>query len=180
MAVWQEGAPQPPPSGRADLVGDDLAYDDAFGFDDGFVEEPVSGPSGRAAAPPDYGPDIADEHAESAASIAQRFAPRLADTPVQAPRPQQPRYAEPEPRPAPRAERLPAGVVPDDEDPAPAPIEEGRSALGALIGRFRPGAGGRGEPEMGESPRLSRDDVRHLQATLFELLECKRLLDQAR
>ncbi|MEH0072127.1 hypothetical protein V6L77_20585 [Pannonibacter sp. Pt2-lr] len=27
---------------------------------------------------------------------------------------------------------------------------------------------------------LSKDDVRRLQATLFELLECKRLLDQAR
>lgn len=181
MAVWQEGAPQPPPSGRADLVGDDLAYDDAFGFDDGFVEEPVSGPSGRSVSP-DYAPDVSDEHAESAAAIAQRFAPRIADTPPQASRPPQPRYAEPapEPRPAPRAERLPAGVVPDDEEPATAPIEEGRSALGALIGRFRPGSGGRGEAETGEAPRLSRDDVRHLQATLFELLECKRLLDQAR
>ena len=161
---------------------DDFGFGAAFGFgfDDGFVEEPVSGPSGRAASP-DYAPDIADEHAESAAAIAQRFAPRLAETPPQASRPPQPRYAEPESRlAAPRAERLPVGVVPDDEEPATAPIEEGRSALGALIGRFRPGAGGRGEPEAGDAPRLSRDDVRHLQATLFELLECKRLLDQAR
>lgn len=31
-----------------------------------------------------------------------------------------------------------------------------------------------------EEAGLSKDDVRRLQATLFELLECKRLLDQAR
>lgn len=39
--------------------------------------------------------------------------------------------------------------------------------------------GDRADEEVGDG-RLSRDDVRRLQATLFELLEIKRLLDQAR
>ncbi len=38
--------------------------------------------------------------------------------------------------------------------------------------------GDRGEG--GPAGNLSKDDIRRLQATLFELLECKRILDQAR
>ena len=34
--------------------------------------------------------------------------------------------------------------------------------------------------EGGPAGNLSKDDIRRLQATLFELLECKRILDQAR
>ncbi len=36
------------------------------------------------------------------------------------------------------------------------------------------------KPEGQGEGRMSKDDVRKLQATLFELLECKRILDQAR
>ncbi|MCW2309968.1 MerR family transcriptional regulator [Rhodobium gokarnense] len=69
----------------------------------------------------------------------------------------------------------------DDEDlprdlrPGDAPARpEGKGGFG-LMGRLR------GErDEDGAAARLSRDDVRRLQATLFELLEIKRLLDQAR
>nr|WP_323133740.1 hypothetical protein [Stappia indica] len=37
-----------------------------------------------------------------------------------------------------------------------------------------------GDRADGPSGNLSKDDIRRLQATLFELLECKRILDQAR
>lgn len=201
MTVWQEGAPPPPP-GRASDFADDAGDfhhgghhesrhaaldDDAFGFDDGFAAEPATAPAGPA-----YGDEPGAEAGPSVASIAQRFAPRLGEPPRAAPRAlQAERHSDDEPtvavaRPAlPRSERhggerLPAGVAPDDDLPA----DEGRSALGAFIDRLRPsghtGHGGRAEAEPATPPRLSRDDVRHLQATLFELLECKRLLDQAR
>ncbi len=56
---------------------------------------------------------------------------------------------------------------------------EGKSAKSAkgILGRFR----GREEvAEQVQPVRVSDDDRRHLQATLYELLECKRLLDQVR
>jgi DNA-binding transcriptional MerR regulator len=66
-------------------------------------------------------------------------------------------------------EPLPSGILPDDAAPragfrfmdrfrAPTPTIETGHAAGAL----------------------SKEDIRRLQATLFELLECKRLLDQTR
>ena len=65
----------------------------------------------------------------------------------------------------------------DIGEPAP------RSAFSPLMDRLRPKEP-RGEVDTGPTPTgqggLSRDEVRRLQATLFELLECKRLLDQAR
>lgn len=60
------------------------------------------------------------------------------------------------------------------EDP-PARKSDGRS----LIDKIR----GVQEPEQAESAhpaQLSRDDIRRLQSTLFELLECKRILDRSR
>ena len=68
---------------------------------------------------------------------------------------------------------------PDDDGPVPRGIrtddEDGghRSSALRFFDRLR-GDVGRGEGA------LSRDEIRSLQATLFELLECKRLLDQAR
>lgn len=62
-------------------------------------------------------------------------------------------------------EPLPAGILPEG---VPA-----RSGL-RLIDRLR----GAGDSLGGQA--LSREDVRRLQSTLFELLECKRLLDQTR
>lgn len=66
-----------------------------------------------------------------------------------------------------------------------------QSALTPMIERFRSGtsrlaadtaARTAPQPSSDDVPinGLSRDDVRRLQATLFELLECKRLLDQTR
>ncbi|PLX39314.1 MAG: MerR family transcriptional regulator [Hyphomicrobiales bacterium] len=66
-------------------------------------------------------------------------------------------------------EPLPRDVRPDDDGDS-----QGKRAF-RLMDRLR---GDRGEPQGPTS--LSRDEVRRLQATLFELLECKRLLDQAR
>ena len=69
-------------------------------------------------------------------------------------------------------EPLPRDVRPDDE-----PIEGPHGRRGfRLMDRLR---GDRGGDDSGQVA-LSRDEVRRLQSTLFELLECKRLLDQAR
>lgn len=59
---------------------------------------------------------------------------------------------------------LPAGILPDEP-----PVRGGLR----FMERFR-------GHETASSGTLSRDDIRRLQATLFELLECKRLLDQTR
>lgn len=88
------------------------------------------------------------------------------------------------PRSAPSAPTVDAGYgmgrheeagAPSDDEPLPAGIlPEGRETRGGFkfMDRLR------GAPEAGAG--LSRDDVRRLQSTLFELLECKRLLDQTR
>ncbi|CTQ54319.1 MerR family regulatory protein [Roseibium album] len=72
-------------------------------------------------------------------------------------------------------EKLPSGVLPEDEPDAPAQTSSGGlNILGRLRGE---------KPAMSETPSsasVSREDIRRLQATLFELLECKRTLDRAR
>jgi DNA-binding transcriptional MerR regulator len=61
------------------------------------------------------------------------------------------------------------------------PVEEftnaGKSGNG-ILGRLRGKASPAGEDDYGKA--LSAEDRRNLQATLYELLECKRLLDQVR
>lgn len=79
-----------------------------------------------------------------------------------------PRAAE---RPVPE-EPLPSGILPEG---APA-----RGGGFRLMNRLRAVAGDPSPSGGGGGQSLSREDVRRLQATLFELLECKRLLDQAR
>ncbi|WP_346433028.1 MerR family transcriptional regulator [Breoghania sp.] len=72
---------------------------------------------------------------------------------------------------APNDEPLPRDVLAEETGGEP------QRASFRLIDRLR------GEPrgaEEGEKKMLAKDDVRRLQATLFELLECKRVLDQAR
>ncbi|PVB63743.1 MerR family transcriptional regulator [Labrenzia sp. 011] len=71
-------------------------------------------------------------------------------------------------------EKLPSGVL------AEAAPEAGHGSSGGLniLGRLRgekPAAG-----VAAAQSAVSKDDIRRLQATLFELLECKRTLDQAR
>ncbi|WP_298814865.1 MerR family transcriptional regulator [uncultured Roseibium sp.] len=72
-------------------------------------------------------------------------------------------------------EKLPSGLLPDD-----APETDTGSQSGGLniLGRLR------GEKPAASAPAgkasVTKEDIRRLQATLFELLECKRTLDQAR
>jgi len=72
-------------------------------------------------------------------------------------------------------EPLPNGVLADD---VPDPADQGHAGGFNILGRLR------GEkPVPGAAPSnsaVSKEDIRRLQATLFELLECKRTLDQAR
>lgn len=97
------------------------------------------------------------------------------------------------PQPGP-TEEAPALVAPPQERPVPgygehrveshekpvvarsvAEVAAGNAQRVGLIDRLR------GHDRAADSHGgLSRDDVRRLQATLFELLECKRLLDQSR
>ena len=72
-------------------------------------------------------------------------------------------------------EPLPSGVLAED---APDPGEPGHSGGFNILGRLR---GEKPVPSAGTSASaVSKEDIRRLQATLFELLECKRTLDQAR
>ncbi|NBN62511.1 MerR family transcriptional regulator [Microvirga tunisiensis] len=73
------------------------------------------------------------------------------------------------------SEVLPKGLLSDDDPRAPGNSQH-RGGF-RFMDRFR---GDKAEGQAGGSGALSKDDVRKLQATLFELLECKRLLDQAR
>lgn len=81
-----------------------------------------------------------------------------------------------EPKPAPRiAEPLPHGVLPEETGKTQA--THGSGGLG-ILGRLRGDKSDQVTVE--KSSVISKDDIRRLQATLFELLECKRTLDRAR
>jgi len=91
----------------------------------------------------------------------------------------------PEPiRPAsraePRAESPPVRAPEVEEEPLPAGILPENANRGGFrfMERFR--ATSEHAPQSSGSGGLSREDIRRLQSTLFELLECKRLLDQTR
>ena len=82
-------------------------------------------------------------------------------------------------RTEPRMESPPVHAPEVDEEPLPAGILPESSSRGGFrfMERFR------ATPEHAApsgSGGLSREDIRRLQSTLFELLECKRLLDQTR
>ncbi|KZL16733.1 MerR family regulatory protein [Pseudovibrio axinellae] len=68
---------------------------------------------------------------------------------------------------------LPSGLLPDDE-----PSTHGKSGHGAF--GFMDRLMGSDRDEASGAKGLSKDNVDRLQSTLFELLECKRMLDQAR
>ncbi|MEP3049456.1 MAG: MerR family transcriptional regulator [Roseibium sp.] len=73
-----------------------------------------------------------------------------------------------------KTEKLPDGVLADEPDDTTHTASAGRG----LLGRLR---GDKAE-QLVAAPQtdVSKDDIRRLQSTLFELLECKRTLDQAR
>lgn len=102
--------------------------------------------------------------------------PRL-ETPVRRPAvvEQAPAPARAEPGHGLPSEVLPKGLLSDD-DPR-AQVGHAKNSSFRFMERFR---AEKGEVHAGGNAALSKDDVRRLQATLFELLECKRLLDQAR
>lgn len=202
MDVWREGAPQPARGGERDPVEEaeasgaaprprydpvafeapgaptpEGAWDDASyepESDTGFLDaESADGRVEPASSAPPVDPEIRAAHV-----LAQRFAPR---GPVAS-----------DPRASVRVE--PPALTPPPVA-APAAAETMRAGLGHLLDRLRPNAtmsmatpvlapvAAPTSPPVaasGEVTGLSRDDVRRLQATLFELLECKRLLDQVR
>lgn len=72
-------------------------------------------------------------------------------------------------------EPLPSGVLADD---APDPAEQAHAGSFNILGRLR---GEKPAPAgTATSAAVTKEDIRRLQSTLFELLECKRTLDQAR
>lgn len=207
MNVWLEGAPQPPKAGGrwyepafADPV-DPAAPASAEAWEPDWsetaeetaVEDPaVAAPLDEAA---DFDLGAGDEAA--ARAMARRFAPRLepASEPLSVPR-SEPASHDTAPgsvaTPAARVEpslaagplAAPRPVVPASErrfaPPAPEPA---RGGLGQIFDRLRPSNppadhGGSAGASAGHG--LGRDEIRRLQSTLFELLECKRLLDQVR
>ncbi|WP_321340132.1 MerR family transcriptional regulator [Breoghania sp.] len=98
--------------------------------------------------------------AQTAVRVPERASqPPQGELPAQAPR---------APTIVPADEPLPRDVLADDVR-----TEPHRSSF-SLMDRLR------GEPRAEDDAGLGKEDVRRLQATLFELLECKRILDQAR
>ncbi len=77
--------------------------------------------------------------------------------------------------PVPQADPTPRDVLPEGVEAKPAEKHGGSLRF---MDRFRSEKEGEGAADA--STAMSKDDVRRLQSTLFELLECKRLLDQAR
>lgn len=202
MDVWREGAPQPARGGERDPAEEA----EASGAAPRHRYDPVAYEAPAAPAPegtwdetaydgepdaPFLDAETADDRVEptvtappvdpeirAAHVLAQRFAPR---GPVAS-----------DPRASVRVE--PPALTPPPVA-APAATETMRAGLGHLLDRLRPNAPmSMATPVLapvvappsppaaasGEASGLSRDDVRRLQATLFELLECKRLLDQVR
>ena len=82
--------------------------------------------------------------------------------------------AEPEPH------RSGLGHLFDRLRSAPAPLPPQAPAPSGAPAGWTPSASERGPDRPRGAPALSRDEIRRLQSTLFELLECKRILDQAR
>jgi len=124
------------------------------------AEEPVAPPRGRAPAarPAPGGSETPSRQQPQAPAAPDRGAPVQHHGNVTA-------VAEADEEPMPR------GILPDGVEPPQARGSGGFRLMERLLGE-------RGEAQAAGS--LSRDDIRRLQATLFELLECKRILDQAR
>ncbi|WP_417684237.1 MerR family transcriptional regulator [Roseibium sp.] len=74
-------------------------------------------------------------------------------------------------------DRTPRDVLPEGTEKKP--LEKAHGSRG-FMARLRGDKDGDADTDPVTADTLSKDDVRRLQSTLFELLECKRLLDQAR
>ena len=131
--------------------------------------------------PVDPAPTPAPPPAPAPAPMMSRATPRPAPEPRLPPidevEPVASRPPEDEPLPdlgGLRAARLPSGLRP------PEPPEPHRTGIGQFFDRLRPVAPRDADVAPRTVQTLSRDEIRRLQSTLFELLECKRLLDQVR
>lgn len=191
--VWRDGAPQPTGDRGQRSLADPgsadgaAAWEDARDEADGLYDEGEMGHEDMAdepdqrigfASPVAVPQPLASSAAHGPASRGaseersrSRFEAPVARAPSMRP-------AEGGSQPLRVARAAAAGTSPqsyEELDNAP------RSALGSLIDRFRSGTrAGADLAGAPLNPALTREEVRHLQATLFELLECKRLLDQAR
>jgi DNA-binding transcriptional MerR regulator len=110
-----------------------------------------------------------DSDAVDSGSVADEFEAEVAPAPTRS-----------APRTEPRVELSPVHAPEIEEEPLPAGILPESANRGGFrfMERFRATT-----PEhaaQSGSGGLSREDIRRLQSTLFELLECKRLLDQTR
>ncbi len=127
--------------------------------DDRPVQPPEAAPHREA--PPPEAPPPAPPSEFAPRPAPQRVpadAPAVASAPVEAPSPVEvPSPVESRPADVPVAE---ARAVAESRTPPPAPAPAAGSTPAA--------------------PSLSAEDVRHLKAALFELIECKRILDTAR
>lgn len=154
MDVWREGAAQPArTTARMD-------------------EDPAETPSGSTRIDPGFDPGFAPseplafEPPEGGEGGSSSFE-EVSETPAEVASPQ----LDPEIRAAHVLARRFAPVHPSGRSEPPM-----RTAPSAPL----PPAPPQPRPSEDRAAALSRDDVRRLQATLFELLECKRLLDQVR
>jgi DNA-binding transcriptional MerR regulator len=192
MNVWLEGAPQPPkPGTRSEPTAAAPSWeaaDDDAGFAEAAPEDDASPPRGDdegwsevSAAipfedePSEALPPVEDE--SGAREIARRFAPHAGAPSIETPaEPVDHPHAAPNPEPvaAPSTRRAERPVRPADT----------RTGIDRFMDRLRsagqPEAGPVEPPAVAPGRGLTRDEIRRLQATLFELLECKRLLDQER
>lgn len=201
-ARWDEGrAPEPAAWDEAEGVDDGSADEASDGEgearaadDEAWAAMAEGGVAEPDLPDPDPAVDRLADEAREARDLARRFAPSSgaappvaatrapsAVVPTTPPRPESMPEPVREPAPPvvlrPRSERPPA--------PRPAAAETARGGIGHLIDRLRPGGVPASEAVLATPTReparaLSRDEIRRLQSTLFELLECKRLLDQAR
>jgi len=203
MTLWQEGAPALETAlggHRGDLgpafddvndrghqdpaFGDfDAGDDDSYGGEGDEEDQPVTGArvatgAVRSVPAPSPASDVVwRDDRLSPESMAHRFAPHLPD--AIATESEGRRRAEPSSR-----ETGAQPAAPQGRQPPFAPmIDRFRSVASRMSSDTTQralGDAGTIAPAEGSGQGLSRDDVRRLQATLFELLECKRLLDQTR
>jgi len=164
--------PAPKPAGQeprpAMLKGSDDDLDDDDFQPAAYAKRPRKDPP-MTSAPAEPAP--APEEAAPAAVPRRSEAPKLRPEPRPRPDDRAAFDADAEP-----ADPLPKGILPEDEMPTPEP--EAHHSGFRFLDRLKREPQQQGAAHVDTT--LSREDVRDLQAALFELLECKRLLDRTR
>lgn len=129
--------------------------------------EPRMGAMSEAATPAVQAPADNDSYEEPARVVAEAARPKIRAT-----------TDEPDTGPlrGPDEDPVPRDVLAD----TPGIDDEYPAARGSFRFMERLRGEGRRDGPVDDAQKLAQDDIRRLQATLFELLECKRILDQAR